>query len=213
MNRRTFLICGALSPVILQVGCTEAEVEADIQTVLNDLPTAIQIAESIITIISAFKGTPVSASTVAQVKNIAGQMSSDLTLAQGIITQYQTDLAGAPQPVLVELDDAVSDIQTNETAILNAVHVYDTTTQAAVAASVAAVDTVLLGLESILPPSAAAKFPKVASVLIARGKTLGAMPKVGIPKRHDLAANYNAKVKADFPTAVVPVPRAHWYSL
>ena len=75
-------------------------------------------------------------------------MGADLTLAQGLITQYQTDLAGAPAMVIGELDSAVSDVQQNEQAILTAIHVYDPTTQAAISASIAAIDTVLLGLES-----------------------------------------------------------------
>ena len=210
MERREFIRSTALvlltgGTVPFMEGCTAAEVEADIQTVLNDLPTAINIAESIITIISAFKGDTVSTAQVQQLKSLAGQVGADLTLAQGLITQYQTDLAGAPATVIGELDSAVSDVQQNEQAILTAIHVYDPTTQAAISASIAAIDTVLLGLESIIPASAATKLPKIAGVLAARGKKLGAF-KAGIPKPRDLAKGYNAKVKHDFPTAMVPVP-------
>src|SRR5579885_999297 len=146
--------CLAMAPVaapaalavVAGSGCNAAQVQADIRTVLNDLPTAINIAEAIATIIS---GAGVSnTNTVTEITNWGGQIAEDLKLSQSLLTQYQSGLASAPAGIISEFDTAIATINSNLTAILNATHVYDLTTQRAVSVWITGIDGVLLGLES-----------------------------------------------------------------
>lgn len=173
---------------------------------LNDLPTAINIAEAIATIIS---GAGVSnTNTVTEITNWGGQIAEDLKLSQSLLTQYQSGLASAPAGIISELDNAIATINSNLTAILNATHVYDLTTQRAVSVWITGIDGVLLGLESLVPASVVNKFPASAKALSARGRTLGAI-KATVPSPRHLAKSYNAGVEKNFPAATVSVPRLH----
>lgn len=191
-------------------GCSAADVQATIATVLKDLPIAIQIAEAIIGIVGAAGAQ--STTAVADVTNYAGQISSGLTLASSLITQYQMNLAKAPGGVILELDAGVATVNQNLQAILTAVHVFDPKVQAAVGVAIAGIDSVLLGLESILPPSAAPQFPRVAAALNARGRQLGAIT-AQVPTPRHLAKTFNAGVQMNFPLAIVPVPKLHFLGI
>lgn len=188
-------------------GCTASQVEADIQKVIADIPTALDIAQSIITIVGAYKGGS-SAALTSQVSAIAGQVSSDMKLASTLLTQYEANLSSAPVTVISELDSAVSDAQTNLGSILTACHVVDPATAESVGYAVAGVASVLLALESLLPASAAAQFPKVSANLRALGTAPGALH-VKIESAHAVASTFNKKVKKFFPKAQVEVPSAH----
>src|ERR1700734_1917372 len=136
ITRRTFgkLAGGGLAIVAVGgesflTGCSASEVEADIATVLQDLPTAISIIQEIITIVSLAKGGQPNASIEGDVTNWSGQVAADLKLADILITTYKTDLMGAPASVITELDDAVADANANLQSILDGIHVYDSATQ------------------------------------------------------------------------------------
>jgi hypothetical protein len=198
------------APLVAMQGCNAAQVQADIAAVLKDLPTAISIAEAIVSIlgvagVNATQG-------VADITNWSGQIAGDLKLSSGLISQYQTNLAKAPAGVIGELDTAVATINTNLQSILNASHVYDAKVQAAIGVAVAGIDSVLLGLEAIIPPAAASQFPRVAAALSIRGRTLGAITAT-VPTPRHLALLHNAGVGKNFPTAVVPVPHLHFLGI
>jgi hypothetical protein len=85
------------------------QVEADVQKVIALLPTADQIAGSILNIIAAAEGnSPPSAAILATVQNACGQIQSDLTLANSLGAQYQTDEASIPTGALGKLTPAVA---------------------------------------------------------------------------------------------------------
>lgn len=194
------ILCGtlALGAVTLE-GCDSTQVEADIQKVIALLPTAVQIAGSILNIVAAAEGASApSAALLATVKNASGQIQADLTLANGLVAQYETDLASAPAGVLGQIDVAVADAQQNIGAILTAVHVANATIVAAVNSAIASVQTVILALIAVLPaPVATAAFPKLTASLASVGIQPGTV-KVAVPSPHAYAKSFNndARVQA-----------------
>lgn len=199
-----------MAPLVAMQGCNAAQVQADIAAVLKDLPTAISIAESIISILGLAGVNQQQG--VADITNWSGQIAGDLKLASSLISQYQTNLAKAPAGVIGELDTAVATVNTNLQSILNASHIYDAKVQAGIGVAVAGIDSVLLGLEAIIPPATVSVFPKTMAALGTRGRTLGAI-NTQIPTPRHLALTHNAGVAKDFPTAVVPVPHLHFLGI
>src|ERR1700735_1428560 len=211
------ILCGTLTiSTVTLGGCNATQAEADIQKVIALLPTAVQIAGSILNIVAAAEG-PAGprAELVATVKASSGQVQSDLTLANSLVAQYQTDLASAPAGVIGQIDAAVADAQQNVTAILGAVHVANPTIVAAVNSAVASIQTVILALIAILPVAvAAASFPKLGAQLkVSGGQPGAAKPGLASPRAFAKAFNQDAHVAAiqrAYPKAhiMVPVPHA-----
>jgi hypothetical protein len=102
------ILCGTLAIGTVTVGgCNATQVQADIQKVIALLPTAVQIAGSILNIVAAAEGNSApSSALLATVQNASGQIRTDLTLANSLVAQYQTDLASAPAGVLGKIDAA-----------------------------------------------------------------------------------------------------------
>jgi hypothetical protein len=217
------ILCGSLAiGTVTLGGCNSTQVEADIQKVIALLPTAVQIAGSILNIVAAAEGNSAPSATVlATVKNASGQVQSDLTLANSLIAQYQTDLASAPAGVLGQIDAAIADAQQNIGAILSAVHVANATVVAAVNSAITSVQTVILALIAVLPaPVTAALFPKLTASLHAAGIQPASPPggpgsvKVPVPTPHAFAKSFNddARIVAArqaYPNAQIKVPVPH----
>jgi hypothetical protein len=210
------ILCGTLTiSTVTLGGCNATQAEADIQKVIALLPTAVQIAGSILNIVAAAEGSAgPSAGLLATVKASSGQVQSDLTLANSLVAQYQTDLASAPAGVIGQIDAAVADAQQNITAILGAVHVANPTIVAAVNSAVASIQTVILALIAILPATVvAASLPKLNASLKTAGIQTGS-GKPAVPSAHDYAkafngdANVNA-VQRTYPKAHIKVPVPH----
>jgi hypothetical protein len=216
------ILCGTLAiGTVTLGGCNSTQVEADIQKVIALLPTAVQIAGSILNIVAAAEGNSApSATLLATVKNASGQVQADLTLANSLVAQYQTDLGSAPAGVLGQIDAAVADAQQNIAAILSAVHIANPTVVAAVNSAVASVQTVILALIAVLPaPAAAALFPKLTASLQAAGIQTGSV-KVAVPTPHAFAKSFNndariVAIRQAYPSAQikVPVPHAHIFGV
>lgn len=210
------ILCGTLAMGTATLGgCNSTQVEADIQKIIALLPTAVQIAGSILNIVSAAEGNSApSAAVLDTVKNASGQVQADLTLANSLVAQYQTDLASAPAGVLGQIDAAVADAQQNIAAILSAVHVASATVIAAVNSAIASVQTVILALIAVLPaPTTAALFPKLTASLHSAGIQPGSV-KAGVPSPHAFAKSFNndARIVAAqqaYPNAQIKVPVPH----
>jgi hypothetical protein len=210
------ILCATLAiGTVTLGGCNSTQVEADIQKVIALLPTAIQIAGSILNIVAAAEGNSApSAAVLDTVKNASGQVQADLTLASSLVAQYQTDLASAPAGVLGQIDAAVADAQQNIGAILSAVHVANATVIAAVNSAIASVQTVILALIAVLPaPARAALFPKLTASLHSAGIQPGSV-KAGVPSAHAFAKSFNndARIEAAqqaYPNAQIKVPVPH----
>jgi VIT1/CCC1 family predicted Fe2+/Mn2+ transporter len=199
------ILCGTLAiGTVTLGGCNSTQVEADIQKVIALLPTAIQIAESILNIVSAAEGNSApSATLLASVKSASGQVQADLTLANSLVAQYQSDLVSAPAGVLGQIDAVIADAQQNIGAILSAVHIANPTVVAAVNSAIASVQTVILALIAVLPASApAALFPKLTASLQSAGIQPGSV-KVAIPTPHAFAKSFNNDAR------IVTIQQAH----
>jgi hypothetical protein len=210
------ILCGTLAiGTVTLGGCNATQVEADIQKVIALLPTAVNIAGSILNIVAAAEGSSTSsAGMLALVKAGSGQVQSDLTLANSLVAQYQTDLASAPAGVIGQIDAAVADAQQNITAILAAVHIENPTIVAAVNSAVASIQTVILALIAVLPVAAvAASFPRLSAQLKASGVSAGAaIPALASPRAFAKAFNEEAHVAAvqkTYPKAHIKVPVPH----
>lgn len=201
-----------MAPVATMTGCNEAEVAADIQTVLQDLPTAIQIALSIATIVGTVKAGTVDPSVTANITNWGGQVSSDFQLVQSFLKQYESNLASAPASVIGEIDSAVAAINSELTNIEQAAHVYSASIQTDIGVVVSSADLVLAGVESLVPSSLASRFPLTANAMLGRHRVLGAM-KIEVPSARHLAKTFNAGIGKDFPGAKVSVPHLRLFGV
>ena len=216
------ILCATLAMGTVTLGgCNATQVEADIQKVIALLPTAVQIAGSILNIVAAAEGNSApNSALLATVQNASGQIQTDLTLANSLVAQYQTDLASAPVGVLGKIDAAIADAQQNMGAILSAVHIANPPVVAAVNSAIASVQTVILALIAILPAAATATlFPKLTASLQSAGVHPGSV-KVAVPTPHAYAKSFNndarvVAVQKAFPNAKikVPVPHAHVFGI
>jgi hypothetical protein len=207
-----FAFTVAVVPMTMSA-CNASQVEADIQKVIAAIPTAVDIAQSIATIVATFAGKSAADPNVVQaITSYAGVASTDLKLADTLLGEYQTGLASAPKGVVGELDTAIATAQQNLGQILAAARVLDPKTVEAIGFAVAGVQSVVLAVQSLLPASLAAEAPQTVRALAALGATPGAFH-VAIPSARSLAKGYDKQVKPLFPAAQVPVPAFHFLGI
>jgi hypothetical protein len=189
-----------------------------LDTVLADLPIATDIAISVVTIASSGN-----AANVQQVTEYAGKVSADLKLLESLITQYKSNLAGAPPATIAQANAALNDVQSNLAAIMTAVGVNDPKVTAAVAAAVGSVKLILNDVALLIQNSA----PKAVSAQLFFGLGMPGVDFLGIgsqakiqpgaagPQKpsgktaRQIAKDYNQKIAKDFPKAKVNIPRIH----
>lgn len=200
-------LCLILVPVTI-AGCTASQAEAAVQKVIADMPTVLNIAESVLVIVSAAKGmTPAQLATLqGEATNYDNAAVTDLKTIDGVLTAYQSGLANASPTILNELDSAVSAVNVNLTNLESDFKIADPASQAAVAAVVGSLGAFLLGVQTLISaPAVAIAMPHTALAL----KAAGIQPGSGtyaIPSSHKLAKDFNGKVAAILPQAKVHVP-------
>jgi len=141
-----------------------------INTALQDLPVLVQIATSILQIVSAAQGNgTLDPATATSITTISNQVKSDLTLIQSLVTQYQA----SPSPTLLgQIDSALTAVQGNLNAILTAFHVSNSALQTTITTSIGLALTVVVAIQSLVPlPPSPAPAARVARVPI---KPMGA---------------------------------------
>jgi|SRR5881394_4316175 len=146
-SRRTVLKTGAAATAVLAAGCP-ANVQDWVQIALSDLPTIIQIVSSILTMAGVVGG--------PQVKQFGSQAQTDLQTLQAVITSYKTADANAKPGLLGEIDSTMISVRNNLTSLLTAFRVMDPTLQQTVSAAIGAAITMLIALQSFIPPPPAA---------------------------------------------------------
>ncbi len=190
------LIC---APVMLE-GCSA---RSTVSTVIADMPTILNIAQSILAIVAAVQGTPAGGLASLQAQADASEKAAvtGLQTIQAVLEAYQQDLANAPASALRKISAAVTAINANLTGLETAFRVSDPKTQAAIGAVVTAVSGFLLGVESLVPAAVAAiaGLPQTARA--------GSAPYV-MPSARTLAKRFNAAVGPLVPQAKVHVPWA-----
>ena len=206
-------------PCIPLAGCGSSVID----TVLEDLPIAVDIATSVINIVS-----PGNAELTKEVTEYAGKVSGDLKLIESLVSQYKTNLASAPAGVVGQINTALNDCQTNLGAILQAVGVSNPTVTAAVAAAIGSVKLILSDVavlvKNSVPPAVSAKLffgvgvpgvdfmamqPQGPSQSSPNAKTTrdDASNKTSGKSARQIAKEYNQKISKDFPKAKVNVPK------
>lgn len=160
INRRQMLSAtakGAVAATVLGsvVGIEGCNAQQWIATALADLPTILQIVTSILSIVSASKGT-IDAGLLTEVNQYGAEVKKDLQLAQTLITSYQTAGATARAGLLGQIDAALNTATGNLNSILTAFHVSDPTLEATISASLGAAITMVLAVQSLMPPPPAA---------------------------------------------------------
>jgi hypothetical protein len=212
-----FSVLLTITPIVGLTGCSASLLD----TVLNDLPVAADIAISIVGIAGHGNG-----AFVSQATQYSGKVCADIKLIESLVTQYKADLAGAPLGVTGQINAALSDAQTNLSAILQAVGVTEPQTVAAVASAVGSIKLILSDVGLLIQKSV----PKALSAQLFFGvgvpgvdfmamvpvdgdgqKTAGpsAIQKPSGKTARQIAREYNQKVGKDFPKATVKMPKAH----
>lgn len=139
-----------VTPVAMtQAGCSAAW----IQTALNDLPILVQIAQSILGIVSAAQGKgQIDPAMATQVQTITGQVKDSLVLLQNLVNSYQSASASARSGILSQIDSALTAVQGNLNAIMSAFHINNPALQATISTAVGLSLSVLLAIQSLVPP-------------------------------------------------------------
>src|SRR6266576_915743 len=142
-TRRALLKSGAAATAVLAAGCP-ANVQDWIQIAVADLPTILQIVTSILSMAGVAGG--------VQVKQFGAQAQTDLQTVQALITSYKTVNGNARPGVLGEIDSTLIAVRGNLTSLLTAFRVVDPVLQQTVAAAIGAAITMLMALQSFIPP-------------------------------------------------------------
>lgn len=155
-----------------------------ITTALNDLPVLVQIATSILSIVSAAQGNgSLPASEAAQITTIANQVKSDLQLVQSLVTQYESTKSNT---LLSQIDAALTSIQSNLQGILQAAHISNVALATTITTSIGLAITVVVAIQSLVPvtpsPAPAARVARVP---------------MKPPKAKDIKTDYNAILAAN----------------
>jgi hypothetical protein len=125
-------------------GCpTVAQWEA---IVINDLPGILQVVAEILSI----AGDPsVGAILEAKVQQVTAQVSADLNLISTLTLNYQ---AKASTTILADIDAALTDAQTNLSALLAAFHVENPQLMVTIAGILGVAISAVTGLMILIPP-------------------------------------------------------------
>jgi len=142
-----------------------------ISTVLQDLPTILSIITTILQVIGA-AGVSVAANVIAAVNEYGGLAVAALKEAQVLVGQYNAAVSSDRPGLLGKIHTALTTAQTNLNNILNVFSVTDPTLQAAISAGIGSAITVILGIETLIPPPPA---PTPVQVKLARHDERDAM--------------------------------------
>jgi hypothetical protein len=154
MNRREMLVAtgtgglafAAVGAMGLVEGCNAA---GWVQTAINDLPTIVSIAESIISIVGAAQGAADPAA-LALAQKAAGEANTDLQTLQALIAGYNASTNKTTD--LGKIDALLLSVQSNLSAVEGALHISNPAMQAAISAAVSSALVIIVALQSLIPP-------------------------------------------------------------
>jgi hypothetical protein len=136
--------CTLTSAALLEEGCNTSQW---LTVALNDLPTVLQIATSIIAIIGAASGA--STAPAVALANSAAQKAKDaITEAQTFLTQYQ---ANKTTTLLGNVDDALTVAQSQLGSILSILNITDPKWQATLSAGISAALVIIVAVQTLIP--------------------------------------------------------------
>lgn len=173
-------------------GCTASSV---LDTVIADLPVAVDIALSFVNIYGTFDKSGANTKLLNEIKEYSDDAGSDLSLLRTLLEDYK---ASPADDLLVHIDTVFGSAQSHISQLENAFHVSNPQTQAAVAGAVALIRGVLASMAKILPPSKTQLAPHAAQVASSQDARE--------VKPKDLAKNFNAQMKASGVNVAIRIP-------
>jgi hypothetical protein len=173
---KTMLIM-LLSLSLLATGCSAQW----IKVALADLPVLLQMALNIGTLVTTLQsGQQLSSSEAAEIQNISNEASRDLNLLQTLYNEYEA----SPNPNSVQkIQSAITDINQNLPALLQAAHVSDPVLSARITAAVNLILSTVNSFAALIPQAAA---PTMAQKVMRKPIT--------VPKASDLKKQWNQQV-------------------
>lgn len=187
-SRRAFLkvasvgaAVGVVAPAAVFVaGCSTAWV----QTVLNDLPTVVNIVGSIVAVISTATGNGALNGVVGAAITVAvNALTASLKAFQDAVNAYNSNKSTGLNGVIAALQAAQTDAQ-KVIATLPAGTV-STTVQTIIVAAIGTVITVLSSIQAIIPGAAPA-------AVTAKATAAAVSSKISVPNAAALKAGYNS---------------------
>lgn len=130
-------------------GLTGCNAQQWIQTALNDLPIVIQVVTSILSIVGTYSAKGVDPNLIAKVNAVGKDVNDGLTLAQTLVTEYQTAAASAKPGVLSRLDTALTVALQNTNQILGLIGGASIAPE--VAAALGSAITAIVAIMSLIP--------------------------------------------------------------
>jgi hypothetical protein len=165
-----------LSVVLLATGCS-----ADwIKVALADLPVLTQMALNIGTVVTSLQsGQQLSPAEAAAIQNISTQASKDLNLLQ---TLYNDCQQNPNADTMQKIQDAITDLNQNLPALLQASHIANPAIASKIAAAVSLILTTVNSFALLMP-----KAPAQASAQINPSKP-------ALPQASDLKKQWNQHI-------------------
>lgn len=154
MNRREMLVAtgtgglavATLGAVGLVEGCNVANW---VQTAINDLPTIVSIAESVISIVAAAQGSADPAA-LALAQKASAEAKTDLQTLQALVNSYNASTT--KQTDLGKIDALLLSVQANLSSVESGLHISNPAIQAAISAGVSSALVIIVALQSLIPP-------------------------------------------------------------
>ncbi len=167
---------------LLATGCSASW----ITVALADLPVLIQMALNIGTLATTIQsGNQLSEAESAAIHNLSAQVSEDLNLLQTLYNQYKDN----PNPATIQkIQSAISEINQNLPAILQAMHIRDAVLSARITAAVNLTLTTVNSFAALIPQN-----PATGSMV---GSAHQARQRIIIPQPADLRNQWNLQVCA-----------------
>jgi hypothetical protein len=176
-SRPKTLLVMLLCLSLLATGCSAQW----IKVALADLPVLLQMALNIGTLVTKLQsGQQLSSSEAAEIQNISNEASRDLNLLQTLYNEYEA----SPSPNSVQkIQSAITDINQNLPALLQAAHVSDPVLSARITAAVNLILSTVNSFAALIPQAAA---PMMAQKVMRKPMT--------VPKASDLKKQWNQQV-------------------
>ena len=165
-SRLKSLLALMLALLIATTGCSPQWINVAVQ----DLPVLTQMALNIATLVSTLaSGKQASVADVAVIQNISSQASRDLNLLQTLYNEYKANPSSA---TLQKIQNVISDLNQNLSALLQAAHISNPTLSARITAAVNLILSTVNSVASLMPPSSTATSRKIHAAPLLRAAGL-----------------------------------------
>jgi hypothetical protein len=111
----------------------------------------IPAASNLVALVALLEGKSVSTADLQLIQNVGTQAGADLQLVQSLLAQYQKADAATQPALLNQVQASIGRVQSNLSALLPALHIKDTATQAKITAVVGILLSEVQSLAAALP--------------------------------------------------------------